>query len=135
MKKVKLYHIVLFVVVLILVLYYLVPLLFLINYNHDMHDIDVIPVEKAHLKIVYSAVHQYRIDHSGLPSEEGFIDELSGDFEDPNILFGFKYFRQGDEFVLVNTGKNKIFDTPEGFENIRNYKGESDDLILFSPFP
>jgi hypothetical protein len=98
------------------------------------YHIDVIPVEEANLKILYSAVHYYRIEHGGLPSEEGFIDELSGDFVDANNLFEFKYFRQGDEFVLVSPGKNKKFDTPEGFENIENFEGESDDLILFSPF-
>ena len=129
MKKVKLYLLVLFLGAWVLGLCCLAFILFLI---YDYH-IDVIPVEEANLKILHSAVHQYRIDHGGLPSEEGFRDELLECFENVNILPEFKYFRQEDEFVLVSPGKNKKYDTPDGFENIKNFKGESDDLILFSP--
>ncbi|MHC4641062.1 MAG: hypothetical protein ACYS32_05410 [Planctomycetota bacterium] len=131
MKKLKLYLLVLIVGVLLLGLCCLAFILFLFNSYH----IDVIPAEKANLKVLYSAVHQYRIEHGGLPSEEGFRDELLECFEDVNILPEFKYFRQEDEFVLVSPGKNKKYDTPDGFENIKNFKGESDDFILFSPFP
>jgi hypothetical protein len=130
MKKVKLYLRVLFVGVLVLGLCCLAFILYVINYIPK----DLIPVEYANLKILYSAVHHYRIDHGGLPSEEGFRDEMSEYFEDANIPFNFKYFRQGDEFVLVSPGKNKKFDTPDGFENIKNFEGKRDDFILFSPF-
>ncbi|MHC4084183.1 MAG: hypothetical protein ACYSWZ_05395 [Planctomycetota bacterium] len=131
MKKMKLYLLVLLIGILVLGLCCLAFILYLLN----DYPICVIPVEKADLKILYSAVHLYRIDNGRLPSEEGFRDELSEYFEDVNFLSDFKYFRQGDEFVLVSPGKNKKFDTPNGFENIKNFEGKSDDLILFSPFP
>jgi hypothetical protein len=98
--------------------------------NKDVHPIHV---ERVNLIIVSSAVYQYRIDHGRLPSEEGFRDELAEYLEDASILSKIKYFRQGDEFVLVSPWKNKKFDTPDGFQNIRDFKGESDDLVLLSP--
>ena len=131
MKKLKLYLVVSIVAVLVLGLCCLAFILYVINYI----PMDVIPVEYANLKMLCSAVHYYRIDNGKLPSEEGFRDEMSEYFEDANIPFNFKYFRQGDEFVLVSPGKNKKFDIPDGFENIKNFEDESDDLILFSPFP
>jgi hypothetical protein len=130
MKKLKLYLHVLLIGVLVLGICCLAFIIFISPGKH----IDVYSAEELNLKIVMHAIGCYRLDYGRLPSEEGFRDELSEYFEDANILSEFKYFRQGDEFVLVKPGENKKFDTPNGFENIRNFKGESDDLILFSPF-
>jgi hypothetical protein len=96
---------------------------------------DSYPVEYAKLKMIQGAVLNYKLDHnSELPSEEVFKESMVNYLEDVNVLSKIRYFKQGNEFVVVSPGKNKKFDTPEGFENIRAFTGESDDYVLFSPY-
>jgi hypothetical protein len=130
MTKLKLRYI----AILCIAAFIFVFLLFMLLVAMRPHK-DSYPVEYATLKIVQSTVLNYKLDHSSeLPSEEAFKESMANYIEDVNVLSKIRYFKQGNEFVVVSPGKNKKFDTPEGFENVRSFTGESDDYVLFYPY-
>ena len=48
-----------------------------------------------------------------------------------NILL--RYYQDGENYILVSPGKNKKYDTPEGYEsikeNIKEFREKTDDII------
>jgi hypothetical protein len=102
-------------------------------------------IDEAKLNSLAVAITLYVDDYGELPPEADFkrvlLEHNYIDKEDvfysshkENMLL--RYYQDGDSYVLVAPGKNKTFDTPEGYKNIRDFcvksKKKTDDIIHFS---
>ncbi|MHC5075977.1 MAG: hypothetical protein ACYTFM_06075 [Planctomycetota bacterium] len=128
MKLAKSYRILLFVGVGLLLLFSLVVLTVLERGEH----IHTIRYQTIVLKITESAIRVYYLDNGILPSEDMYRESLKTYLEDKTILSQIRYFCESDNFVLVSSGNNKKFETPKGYQKIKIFNGETDDIIRFS---
>ena len=85
-------------------------------------------------------INMYKIDYGEFPPEGNFkqlllerkiIDSEDRFYSDYGNLL-IRYFRNDGNFVLVSPGKNGRYDTPEGYQNIRNFRGKTDDIVKFN---
>lgn len=123
------------VIIFILVLAVLFLLIFVLSM--PVPYIHKTPHDKGKIHILQTAIVLYESKYSDLPTESNFRDVLLTNklvqnekafySDDTDILI--RYFRQGTNFVLVSPGKNKKYDTPEGYENIKAFEKETDDII------
>lgn len=115
-------------------------ILFLVVKFSTVKIICPMDVDEPKLSALSVALTMYENDYGVFPPEEDFgqllLDRNIIAKEDVlysghgNILL--RYFRHEDKFVLVGPGKNKKYDTPEGYENIKEFREKSDDIIRFS---
>ncbi len=85
------------------------------------------------------ALYSYKHEYDELPSEVNFKNQLLSKslILNENLFYSgrtnipIRYFRDGNDFVFVTPGKNRKYDTPEGYENIKAFKKKTDDMIEF----
>jgi hypothetical protein len=97
--------------------------------------IDKVTVQDINLRMLEHAINTYHNDHGRLPLESEFKESLKGYVQDADVLSQARYYCEGNSFVLVAPGRNKKFDTPEGYKNIRTSGTETDDIIEFHQVP
>lgn len=113
-------------------------LLFLVRFLFVVRTgemIDKVTVQDINLRMLEHAINAYHNDHGRLPLESEFKESLKGYLQDADILSRARYYCEGNSFVLVAPGRNKKFDTPEGYKNIRASGTETDDIIEFHQVP
>jgi len=114
--------------------------LFVVGRTGKPGHIDVTDLDMAKLCALSVAIVMYETEYGELPPEENFkqilLERNIIDNEDKfyagygkNILL--RYYRQEDNYVLVSPGKNEKYDTPEGYENIKEFREKTDDIIRF----
>jgi len=81
------------------------------------------------LRGLATAFWMYKMDHGSLPSEAEFKDQVKEYLQGQDMLMLVRYFCKESSFVLVNPGSNGKFDTPEGYDALKNFKNDTDDIV------
>ena len=84
---------------------------------------------RAELRNLSSIFRMYKIDYGSLPSEAEFKDQVKEYLQGQDMLMLVRYFCKESSFVLVNPGSNGKFDTPEGYDALKNFKNDTDDIV------
>ena len=84
------------------------------------------------LRGLATAFWMYKMDHGSLPSEAEFKDQVKEYLECEDMLQQVRYFRKGSSYVLIHPGSNGEFDTPQGYEALKNFKKRTDDIVEWS---
>ncbi len=101
-------------------------------------------IDEPKLSALSVAITMYENDYGELPPEADFKRVLlENKFIDKEDVFysGHKentllrYFQNGDSYFLIGPGENKRYDTPEDYNNVRDFyeksENKTDDIINY----
>jgi len=102
--------------------------------------IEKIDIDEAKLHSIATAIDLYAIKNKMLPQDEKVRELLLREefIVKDNVFYSeysdklFRYYSCGEKYVLVSPGKNRKYDSPEGYENLKEFKEKTDDIIRFS---